>query len=250
MSANRSTRDQSQFVNGLIQRKAFSWTRVFEDLELVMPPNLHVVSLRPELNEQNQMELEMRVAGDNRSAAVELVHRMEGSKHFQGAQLVSRIRRLGERIEHRHRCGGRDLCSRARGSRLGSKADSKSNRSKIMPDLGNSRRKLKIAIGAMLAADVIAVGVLFSPLVGSAESRNQQLNQQNRTAEEKPRGSAAARHGQKDRVAKDQIGDFYKDRFAASDSELLNELGKLATENGVPMQHMSTTRKKTRKPPA
>jgi len=32
MAANRSTRDQSQFLNGLIQRKAFSWTRVFEDL--------------------------------------------------------------------------------------------------------------------------------------------------------------------------------------------------------------------------
>ncbi len=48
-----------------------------------------MVSLRPELNEQNQMELEMRVVGDTRAAAVELVHRMEGSKHFQGAQLVS-----------------------------------------------------------------------------------------------------------------------------------------------------------------
>src|ERR1039458_9461241 len=88
MTANRSTRDQSQFLNGLIQRKAFSWTRVFEDLERVMPPNLHVVSLRPELNEQNQMQLDMKVAGDNRSAAVELVHRMEGSKHFQSAQLL------------------------------------------------------------------------------------------------------------------------------------------------------------------
>jgi type IV pilus assembly protein PilN len=88
MAANRSTRDQSQFLNGLIQRKAFSWTRVFEDLERVMPPNLHVVSLRPELNDQNQMELEMKVAGDTRAAAVEFVHRMEDSKHFQGAQLV------------------------------------------------------------------------------------------------------------------------------------------------------------------
>lgn len=88
MSANRSTRDQSQFVNGLIRRKAFSWTRVFEDLEQVMPGNLHVMSLRPEFNEQNAMQLDMRVVGDTRAAAVELVHRMEGSKHFQGAQLV------------------------------------------------------------------------------------------------------------------------------------------------------------------
>jgi type IV pilus assembly protein PilN len=88
LAANRSTRDQSQFLNGLIQRKAFSWTRVFEDLERVMPPNLHVVSLKPELNDRNQMQLDMRVAGDTRAAAIELVHRMEGSKHFQGAQLV------------------------------------------------------------------------------------------------------------------------------------------------------------------
>ena len=89
MSVNRSTRDQSQFLNGLIQRKAFSWTRVFEDLERVMPSQLHVMSLRPELNEQNQMQLDMRVACDTRGAAVELVHRMEGSRHFQGAQLVA-----------------------------------------------------------------------------------------------------------------------------------------------------------------
>ncbi len=95
MAANRSTRDQSQFLNGLIQRKAFSWTRVFEELELVMPPNLHVVSLRPELNDRDQMELEMKVAGDTRAAAVELVHRMEGSKHFQGAQLVQEAQDSG-----------------------------------------------------------------------------------------------------------------------------------------------------------
>jgi Tfp pilus assembly protein PilN len=88
MAANRSTRDQSQFLNELIERKSFSWTRVFEDLERVMPPSLHVVSLRPEMNEQSQMELNMKVAGDNREAAIELVHRMEGSKHFQDAQLV------------------------------------------------------------------------------------------------------------------------------------------------------------------
>ena len=88
MAANRSTRDQSQFLNGLIQRKAFSWTRVFEDLERVMPSNLHVVSLRPELNEQNQLQLEMKIACETRSAAVELVHRMEGSTDFQGTELV------------------------------------------------------------------------------------------------------------------------------------------------------------------
>ncbi|MFZ1919104.1 MAG: hypothetical protein WAU58_16135 [Terriglobales bacterium] len=89
MSANRSTRDQSEFLNGLIRRKSFSWTLVFEDLEQVMPPNLHVVSLRPEFNEQNAMLLDMKVLGENRSAAVDLVHRMEGSSRFRNAQLMA-----------------------------------------------------------------------------------------------------------------------------------------------------------------
>ena len=30
-----------------------------------------------------------------------------------------------------------------------------------MPDFANSRRKLKIAIGAMVAVDVIAMGIIF-----------------------------------------------------------------------------------------
>jgi hypothetical protein len=34
------------------------------------------------------MFLAMKVAGDNRSGALELVHRMEQSPHFRGAQLV------------------------------------------------------------------------------------------------------------------------------------------------------------------
>ncbi len=89
MTANRSTRDQSEFLNNLIRRKSFSWTLVFEDLERVMPPNLHVVSLRPEFNEQNAMLLDMRVLGENRSAAVDLVHRMEGSSRFRNAQLMA-----------------------------------------------------------------------------------------------------------------------------------------------------------------
>jgi type IV pilus assembly protein PilN len=88
MATNRSTRDQSQFLNSLIRRKAFSWTRVFEDLEQVMPSNLHVTSLQPEYNEQSVMQLDMKVTGDTRNAVVDLIHRMEGSKHFRNAQLV------------------------------------------------------------------------------------------------------------------------------------------------------------------
>jgi len=91
LPANRSTRDQSQFLNALIQRKSFSWTHVFEDLERVMPPNTHVVSLKPELNDQGQLLLEMKVVGDSRTANIDLIHRMESSPHFQGTQLTAEV---------------------------------------------------------------------------------------------------------------------------------------------------------------
>jgi Tfp pilus assembly protein PilO len=106
-----------------------------------------------------------------------------------------------------------------------------------MPDLGKTRRKLKVAIAAMLVADAVAAGVLFSPLVGSEDSRQATLRQlsaelQRKTHEVAPLKDMPKKVG----VAKNQIGEFYKDRFASKDSELATELGKLASENGIRIQ--------------
>ena len=79
---NRTTRDQSQFLNGLIERKSLSWTHVLEDLEKVMPTRVHLVSIRPEIDEDNQLKLKMVVGGDSRERAIELAHRMEESRRF------------------------------------------------------------------------------------------------------------------------------------------------------------------------
>ena len=85
---NRTTRDDSQFLNQLIERKAFSWTNVLESLERVMPPRVHVVSISPELDEDNQLALKMVVAGDSRDRAIELARRMEDSKRFAQTAIL------------------------------------------------------------------------------------------------------------------------------------------------------------------
>lgn len=106
-----------------------------------------------------------------------------------------------------------------------------------MPDLGKTRRKLTVAIVAMVAADVVAAGILFSPLVGSSESRRTQIRELTADLAKKTHDVAPLHDMPKKMVlAKDQIGDFYKGRFAASDSELTTELGKLAAENGIRIQ--------------
>src|SRR4030081_1331674 len=84
---NRATRDESQLINELIERKAFSWTRVLEDLEKVMPPRVHLVSIHPELDEDNQLALKMVVVGDSRERGIELERRMEDSRHFARTRI-------------------------------------------------------------------------------------------------------------------------------------------------------------------
>jgi len=83
---NRSTRDESQVLNRLIERKAFSWTLVLESLEKVMPARVHLVAINPSLDEDNQLALRMTVAGDSRDRAIELARRMEESRRF--AQVI------------------------------------------------------------------------------------------------------------------------------------------------------------------
>jgi type IV pilus assembly protein PilN len=96
LPANRGTRDRAQFLNDLFQRKAFSWTKVFEDLERVMPPRLHVVSIQPEKAPDNQLQIKLVVAGESRDRALELVRKMEGSRHFQQTQIEQESSQVGQ----------------------------------------------------------------------------------------------------------------------------------------------------------
>ena len=93
---NRSTRDRSQFLNDLFQRKAFSWTRVFEDMERVMPPRLHVVSIQPEMTSDKQLAIKLVVAGESRERALDLVRRMEDSQRFRKTHIESETTQSGQ----------------------------------------------------------------------------------------------------------------------------------------------------------
>ncbi len=86
---NRTTRDESQFLNQLIERKSLSWTYVLEDLEKVMPAGVHLVSIHPELDDANQLTLKMVVAGNSRDRALELARRMEDSRRFAQTYIES-----------------------------------------------------------------------------------------------------------------------------------------------------------------
>ena len=103
-----------------------------------------------------------------------------------------------------------------------------------MPDLRRTRKHLKIALGVMAGIDLLAALIYFSPLVGSAETRRQELNTLQAELVTKTREVAPLKDlPQKVVLAGHQINDFYKKRFPTQDSQIPTELGKLAAANGV-----------------
>jgi type IV pilus assembly protein PilO len=103
-----------------------------------------------------------------------------------------------------------------------------------MPDLRRTRKNLKTALAIMAGVDLLAAVVYFSPLVGSAETRRQEMNSLQTELITKTRQVAPLKDlPQKVVLASHQITDFYKKRFPTQESQILTELGKLKDANGV-----------------
>jgi hypothetical protein len=71
------------FLNHLITRKNFSWTRLFADLEDMVPNNVHLVSLRPDVGTNSQIKLQIELHGRSIGDVSEFIHRLEKSPLFQ-----------------------------------------------------------------------------------------------------------------------------------------------------------------------
>lgn len=101
-----------------------------------------------------------------------------------------------------------------------------------MPDLKQTRNRLYIVVGVLLALDVAAVALLMTPMAGRESVRQQELRQA--WLNLKARESAPWR-GLDSKIpqAKREIAVFYQDRFPSSYSAISTDLDKIAAESGV-----------------
>lgn len=108
-----------------------------------------------------------------------------------------------------------------------------------MPDLRDTRRKLKITIGILAGISAVSIGVLVSPLVGSTAARQQEVNQLRAQLTAKNRQVEPLRGlDKKIPLATQQIDQFYKERFSAHDSDVAEALGNLSKETGVKIEQI------------
>lgn len=88
---NAEVFERSILLNTLLSRKGISWTRLFADLEDVLPHNVRLVSVRPQVNAQNAIVLDMVVGAQSPEPVIDMLKRLENSKLFSSAALASSL---------------------------------------------------------------------------------------------------------------------------------------------------------------
>lgn len=91
-SQNAVVLERSVMLNQLIERKSISWTRIFSDLEQVMPYNVALISVRlPNINSRNEVLLDMVVGAKDPPAVFGLFKRLEESPLFGPVEVHSSL---------------------------------------------------------------------------------------------------------------------------------------------------------------
>jgi len=111
-----------------------------------------------------------------------------------------------------------------------------------MTDLKRTRNRLKLALGALLLVSAIAGAMLLTPIAGMRQAREQQLDglrQEIQQREDAPWRGLDKKIPQ----AKDQIEQFYQERFPIEQSAVDADFGRLAQETGVRVSGVKYTHK-------
>jgi Tfp pilus assembly protein PilN len=85
---NSEVLERSVLINELLLRKGISWTRIFADLEKTLPPNVRVTQIKPQVDNNDKIQLEMTVASDSAEPLTAFLAKIEASEVF-GSYNVS-----------------------------------------------------------------------------------------------------------------------------------------------------------------
>jgi Tfp pilus assembly protein PilN len=80
--------NEINFLNRLILRKKLSWTKLIRILEEMMPENVHLTSLAPDVGENGSVTLQMGLRARSIADATQFVERLETSKLFENVKVT------------------------------------------------------------------------------------------------------------------------------------------------------------------
>lgn len=78
----KSLNMQTQFINGQIAERAFSWSKLLDQLERVVPKDVRLTSLNPTVNADGSTRLLLNCVAKSSDGLVDLIQRMQADPHF------------------------------------------------------------------------------------------------------------------------------------------------------------------------
>lgn len=84
-------RDRAAFLNGLIEQRSFPWTKIFVDLEEVLPEGVRVVSIAPKMD-AGRVEVKLVIGAMTDEGKLKFLRALESSKEFSHVQVLAESR--------------------------------------------------------------------------------------------------------------------------------------------------------------
>jgi Tfp pilus assembly protein PilN len=84
---NAKFHDRAAFLNAVIDARSFNWTRMFMDLERILPAGVHVVKIEPR-QEKGRLEVKLTVGATSDEAKLKLLKALEDSPSFSHVELL------------------------------------------------------------------------------------------------------------------------------------------------------------------
>ncbi|GAC1618208.1 MAG: hypothetical protein PVS2B2_14390 [Candidatus Acidiferrum sp.] len=85
---NAQLHDRAAFLNSVIDARGFNWTRMFMDLERILPGGVHVLSIEPKLD-NSRVAVKFTVGAISDDAKLKLLKALEESRSFSQVQVQS-----------------------------------------------------------------------------------------------------------------------------------------------------------------
>lgn len=94
-SKTKTVMDRSAFLNSLIDQRSFPWTKIFTDLEKVLPAGVRVVSIEPKM-QNGQVDVKLVVGAMNDKSKIRFLDALQSSPAFSGIRVNAETRATGD----------------------------------------------------------------------------------------------------------------------------------------------------------
>jgi type IV pilus assembly protein PilN len=94
-SKTKTVMDRAAFLNTLIDQRSFPWTKIFTDLEKVLPAGVRVVSIEPKM-ENGQVDVKLVVGAADDKSKIRFLEALQASPAFSQIRVNAETRATGD----------------------------------------------------------------------------------------------------------------------------------------------------------